>query len=144
MKRIICIVLSVLMLLSLLAGCSRSTSVGYNRDYSGAGTNTEKSFRIAGAWTKTGVGTHFHSGPDMGPIGMYSVEGCMQYTRSTNHFTYLIAEDFIHASDDLNDDVKDGESVIVIRDNAKWHDGGKVGHYELLCSVLQHPDHLCI
>ena len=126
MKRIICLALSALMLLSLLVGCAGGTSVGYNKDYSGAGTNTDKTFRIAGGWTKTGVGTHFHSGPDMGPIGMYALEGCMQYTRSTEHFTYLIAEDFIHASDDANDDVKDGESVIVIRDNAKWHDGGKV------------------
>ena len=126
MKRMICLALSILMLLSLLVGCSGGASVGYNRDYSGAGTNTDKSFRIAGAWTKTGVGTHFHSGPDMGPIVMYSLEGCMQYTRSTEHFTYLIAEDFIHANDDPDDDVHDGESVIVIRDNAKWHDGGKV------------------
>ena len=126
MKRIICIALCAAMLLSLLVGCSSGTSVGYDKDYSGAGTNTDKTYRIAGGWTKTGVGTHFHSGPDMGPIGMWSLEGCMQYTRSTEHFTYLIAEKFIHASDDANDDVKDGESVIVIRDNAKWHDGGKV------------------
>ncbi len=126
MKRKLCFALSILLVLTLLAGCFGRSSVGYSRDYSGAGTNTDKSFRIAGGWTKTGVGTHFHSGPDMGPIVMYSLEGCMQYTRSTEHFTYLIAEDFVHASDDPNDDVKDGESVIVIRDNAKWHDGGKV------------------
>ena len=126
MKRMICIALSALMLLSLLVGCSGGTSVGYNKDYSGAGTNTDRSFRIVGGWTKTGIGTHFHSGPDMGPVVMYSIEGCMQYTRGTKHFTYLVAEDFVHAADDPNDDVKDGESVIVIRDNAKWHDGGKV------------------
>lgn len=126
MKKIICIALCLLMMLSLLSGCVGGTSIGYSKDYSGTGTNADKSFRIAGAWTKTGVGTHFHSGPDMGPIVMYTVEGCMQYTRSTEHFTYLIAEDFIHADDDPNDDVYEGESVIVIRDNAKWHDGGKV------------------
>jgi len=142
MKRIICIALCAVMLLSLLVGCGGGTSVGYDKDYSGPGTNTDKTYRIAGGWTKTGVGTHFHSGPDMGPIGMWSLEGCMQYTRSTEHFTYLIAEKFIHASDDLNDDVKDGESVIVIRDNAKWHDGGKVvamdvmSYYALCYSTL--------
>lgn len=73
MKKIICLVLSILMLLPLLVGCSNGTSAGYNKDYSGTGTNTDKSFRISGSWTKTGVGTHFHSGPDMGPIGTYGV-----------------------------------------------------------------------
>jgi len=142
MKRICCILLVVLLTVSLFAACTPTAEVGYSKDYSGPGTNTEKSFRIAGGWTKTGVGTHFHSGPDMGPIGMYCLEGCMQYTRSTTHFTYLIAEDFVHANDDPNDDVLDGESVIVIRDNAKWHDGGKVvamdimSYYALAYSTL--------
>lgn len=142
MKKFFCFLLSVLMVVGLLSGCSGNVEAGYSGDYSGAGTNTEKVFRIAGAWTKTGVGTHFASGPDMGPIGTYCLEGCMQYVRNTDHFTYLIAEAFIHADDDANDDVYDGESVIVIRDGAKWHDGGRVvamdimGYYALCSTTL--------
>lgn len=142
MKKAVSIILLLVVALTLLAACGKKVEAGYSKNYNGAGTNTEKSFRIAGGWTKTGVGTHFASGPDMGPIGMYCLEGCMQYVRNTDHFTYLIAEKFIHADDDPNDDVKDGESVIVIRDNAKWHDGGKVvamdimGYYALCRTTL--------
>lgn len=142
MKKLICLTLALMMALGIFAGCSNNVEKGYTGDYTGAGTNTDKSFRIAGAWTKTGVGTHFGSGPDMGPIGIYCLEGCMQYTRNTDHFTYLLAEKFIHADDDPNDDVLPGESVIVIRDNAKWHDGGKVvamdimGYYALAYTTL--------
>ena len=126
MKKGICLLLAAILVIALIPGCGAGTNAGYTKDYSGPGTNTDRSLRIAGSWTKTGVGTHFGSGPDMGPIGMYCLEGCMQYTRNTDHFVYLIAEAFVHANDDPNDDVNDGESVIVIRDNAKWHDGGKV------------------
>lgn len=142
MKKIISLIVLLAIALTMLVSCVNSVEAGYSKDYSGAGTNTDKSFRISGGWTKTGVGTHFGSGPDMGPIGMYCLEGCMQYVRNTEHFTYLIAEKFIHADDDPNDDVNDGESVIVIRDNAKWHDGGKVvamdimGYYALCTTTL--------
>lgn len=142
MKKIISVLTLLVMLLTVFAACGNNVEAGYSKDYSGAGSNTDKSLRISGGWTKTGVGTHFASGPDMGPIGMYCLEGCMQYVRNTEHFTYLIAEKFVHAADDANDDVQDGESVIVIRDNAKWHDGGKVtamdimGYYALCTTTL--------
>jgi len=125
-RKIMCIAIVVVCLLCLCACGNNNIEAGYSKDYSGKGTNTDSTFRIVGGWTKTGIGTHFGSGPDMGPVGMYTIEGCMQYVRNTTHFTYLIAEKFIHANDSLTDDCNDGESIIVIRDNAKWHDGGKV------------------
>lgn len=142
MKKIIAVVALLAIALTMLISCGNKVEKGYSKDYAGAGLNSDKSLRVAGGWTKTGVGTHFASGPDMGPIGMYCLEGCMQYVRNTEHFTYLIAEKFVHADDDPDDDVNDGESVIVIRDGAKWHDGGKVvamdimGYYALCTTTL--------
>ncbi len=109
-------------LLSLMAGmligCGPKEIGGFPNYLTAPGKNPEKSYRIASSWTKTGIGTHFHSGPDAGPVIMYSLEGCMQYVRTSTKFYYLVAESFTH-----NDD---HTSVIKIRDNAKWHNGDDV------------------
>lgn len=103
-------------------GCGGGAIGGF--DYASAGQNSDSTLRITGAWTKTGIGTHFHSGPDAGPVIMYSVEGCMQYVRTTKDFYYLLAERFEHRDDHT--------SLIRIRPDAKWHDGEPVVAMDIL------------
>ncbi|MCI2068980.1 MAG: ABC transporter substrate-binding protein [Bacilli bacterium] len=115
-----------------MASCQEADTTGYTKDYTAKGSNADKSFHIVGNWTKTGIGTHFACGADPGPVGMYTIEGCMQYARDTKYFSYLIAEKFIHGDESQTDDVENGTSVIKIRDNAYWHDGGKVTAMDIL------------
>ena len=109
----------------LLTGCSSSTSLVYSGDYSvTANKNTEKSLRIAGAWTKTGFSNHFHGGGDAGPMIIYGIEGLVQYVRTTEEFYYELAESITHKDD--------GTSIVKIRDNAKWHNGDPVVAIDIL------------
>lgn len=124
MKKFLSAIAMCLLCAYLFVACGGPVEIG-GYDYSTPGTNTEGTFRITGAWTKTGVGTHFHSGPDAGPIIMYCVEGCMQYVRTTTDFYYLLAESFEH-----NDD---STSIIHIREDAKWFDGEPVVAMDILC-----------
>ncbi len=113
---------SIFGIVSVLLACQPKEIGGY--DYSVQGKNEESTLRIIGGWTKTGVGTHFHAGPDAGPGVMFALEGCMQYVRTSTKFYYLLAESFTH-----NDD---STSIIKIRDDAYWHDGNPVVAMDIL------------
>ncbi len=107
----------------LLSACTKNQIVsGY--DYNQDGTNTNSTLRVVGGWTKTGIGTHFHSGPDAGPVIIYSLEGLMQYVRTSDKFFYLLAESFEHYNDST--------SIITIREDATWHDGSQFVAMDIL------------
>lgn len=103
-------------LLTSLVACGSNASGGLVHPYSQSlGKNPNKVLRTIGSWTKTGIVNQWHSGTDAGPVIMYCVEGLVQYVRTTNTYYYLLAESI--QSD------KDGNTIIKLRENAKWHDG---------------------
>lgn len=98
-------------------------SVGYSNYSDHGGSNNDKVLRIFGSWTKTGIGTHYHAGPDAGPLVIFGLEGLAQYVRTTNEIVMLLAESFEH----------DGNTTTVtIREDAKWQDGYPVESMDFL------------
>ena len=116
MKKIVCLLLIAVMLV-VLPGCSKKRQVsGLETPYSESlGKNPTKTLRTIGTWTKTGIVNHWHSGTDAGPMIMYGVEGLVQYVRTTDTYYYLLAENV--------ETLENGDTLIHIRPNAKWHDG---------------------
>lgn len=114
-KRIICLLL-IVCLLAVLCGCSNNDVGGLENSYDEPlGKNPSKTLRTIGSWTKTGIVNHWHSGTDAGPMIMYGVEGLVQYVRTTDTYYYLLAESV--------ETVENGDTIIHLRQNAKWHDG---------------------
>lgn len=98
-----------------LNGCAAKTATALKNYSSPAGLNTDKTLKILGSWTKTGIMNHYHTGTDGGPIIMYGVEGLIQNVRTTNKYYYILAESVEHKDDHT--------SLIHIRPEAKWQNG---------------------
>lgn len=103
-----------------LSACGKGAPVGYEGYGIKPGKNQEKVMRMIGDWTKTGIGTHYHSGPDAGPLVMFGIEGLCQYVRTTDKIYMLLAESI--ETDPENNTV----SIVKLRDNAYWTDGEPV------------------
>lgn len=129
--RIVAVVLVALSLATLTMGC-KTNQTGYDGYDTEHGTNTEKTLRIFGTWTKTGIGTHYNCGADAGPLVIFGLEGLAQYVRTTDEIVMLLAESFTH----------DGNTTTVkLRDNAYWHDGYPVISKDIMgCWYLNHDE----
>lgn len=111
-------------ILSMLTACSsQAIEKGYKGYNTQHGKNTEKVMKMFGSWTKTGIGTHYHSGQDAGPLVIFGLEGLAQYVRTTDEIVYLLAESITHEGN---------VTTVKIRDNAKWHDGYAVESMDFL------------
>lgn len=113
-----------LLISSLLVSCgnnpsnllSGTSTKGLMTPYDTAlGKNPEKTLRIIGAWTKTGIVNQWHAGTDAGPMIMYGIEGLVQYVRTTDTYYYLLAESVTEDAD--------GNTIIKIRPKACWQNG---------------------
>ncbi len=83
----------------------------------GQSLNAEKSFRVISSWEKSGVGSHFNSGKNIGPLATFSVEGLYQYIRSTDEIIPMLADGMpVHSDDGLSTTVK-------IKEKACWQNG---------------------
>lgn len=137
MKKFYCMIrgmamlMVVLLLGTLLAACQKNP-VGYDGYGTKPGTNKDKTLRIFGSWTKTGIGTHYNCGADGGPLVIFGLEGLAQYVRTTDEIVMLLAESFTH----------DGNKTTVkLRDNAYWHDGYPVISKDIMgCWYLNHDE----
>ena len=103
-----------LILCMLFAVSCKNVSIGYEGYLTEKGTNTQKSLRMFGNWTKTGIGTHYNCGADAGPFVIFGLEGLAQYIRTTDEIVMLLAESFTHEGN---------VTKVKLRDNANWHDG---------------------
>ncbi len=121
----------VLLVGTLFAACQKNP-VGYDGYGTKPGTNKDKTLRIFGSWTKTGIGTHYNCGADGGPLVIFGLEGLAQYVRTTDEIVMLLAESFTH----------DGNKTTVkLRDNAYWHDGYPVISKDIMgCWYLNHDE----
>lgn len=94
------------------AGCKRQES-----DLNATGTNPDKVFRTVGTWEKTGLGSHYNCGTNIGPVQYFAIEGLYQYVRSTDEIFPMLAADMpVHSTDGKT-------TTITIRENAKWQNG---------------------
>lgn len=106
-----------------LASCSGGIKPGYEGYNTNHGKNKDEVLRIFGSWTKTGIGSHYHNGPDAGPLVMYGLEGLAQYVRTTDKIVMLLADKFEHAGN---------KTTVTLRDDAYWHDGEPVESMDFL------------
>ena len=65
----------VCMCLGVMTGCTQGAELGT------PGTNPDKVFRVVGSWEKTGIGSHYNSGTNIGPVQYFAIEGLYQYVR---------------------------------------------------------------
>lgn len=94
--------------IGILTSCGGGGKLSYNED---------DSFKMVGSWEKTGIGTHYNSGNNIGPVEYFAIEGLYQYVRSTDEIHCMLAESLPeHSEDGLMTTVK-------IRENAKWQNG---------------------
>src|SRR5690606_9869729 len=78
--------------------------------------NSEKTFKIISSWERNGIVNHYNGGTDIGPLNWFSVEGLYTYVRSTDEIVPQLA-------DGPMDHISDTETIIKIKENAKWHNG---------------------
>lgn len=67
----------------------------------------------AHSWTAEGLGGHFFSGADMGPVSWYVAEGLGDYLRTQDEVYYSTAKSIEHSSDHT--------SIVKLREDVKWH-----------------------
>ncbi len=87
---------------------------GYEGYLTNSGKNADKVLRTFGSWTRTGIGTHYHAGPDAGPLVIFGLEGLAQYVRTTDEIVMLLAEKFEHNGN---------KTTVTLREDAYWQDG---------------------
>lgn len=116
------LLLSIVAIFSVTS-CGAQVNEGYEGYLTQPGKNQNSVLRIFGSWTKTGIGTHYHSGPDAGPFVIFGLEGLAQYVRTTDKIVMLLAEKFEHNGN---------TTTVTIRDNAYWHDGQPVVSMDFL------------
>ena len=101
----------VWMCLGVMTGCAQGAELGT------PGTNPDKVFRVVGSWEKTGIGSHYNSGTNIGPVQYFAIEGLYQYVRSTDEIYPMLAESMpVHSEDGST-------TTVTIRENAKWQNG---------------------
>ena len=101
----------VCMCLGVMTGCTQGAELGT------PGTNPDKVFRVVGSWEKTGIGSHYNSGTNIGPVQYFAIEGLYQYVRSTDEIYPMLAESMpVHSEDGST-------TTVTIRENAKWQNG---------------------
>lgn len=108
MKKIISVLVVLLLALTCLFACSPTVEI--------VNVNTEKTFRTLGTWEKSGIRNHYNGGTGIGPLETFAIEGLYQYVRSTDEIVPMLADGPI-------DHISDTESVIKIKQNAKWQNG---------------------
>lgn len=64
------------------------------------------------SWTEEGLGGHYYSGANMGPVSWYVVEGLGDYLRTQDYVYLTTAESIVHNGDQT--------SVITLRKDVKW------------------------
>lgn len=64
------------------------------------------------SWTEEGLGGHYYSGANMGPVSWYVVEGLGDYLRTEDYVYYTTAQSIEHG--------QDGTSVITLREGVTW------------------------
>lgn len=119
-RKISKILLGICFSLSLTSCIGSKVIAGYEGYLTQPGKNKEKVMKMIGGWTKTGIGSHYHSGPDAGPLVMFGLEGLAQYVRTSDKIYMLLAESIETDPDNQN------VSIVKIRDNAYWTDGNPV------------------
>lgn len=99
-KRIlVCAACLLFTLAGLLGGCS--------------GKSTDNSELVyVHSWTEEGLGGHYYSGANMGPVSWYVVEGLGDYLRTQDYVYYTTAERIDHGADST--------SVVTLREGVKW------------------------
>lgn len=98
LKKILClIVLSVLVFVT--------TSCDITSD-------DETELTYVHSWTAEGLGGHFFSGAEMGPVSWYVVEGLGDYLRTQDYVYLSLAKSITHDSAT--------ETTVVLRDDAYW------------------------
>lgn len=113
-KRLACVI-CLLLCAVFAAGCTNCG--GGADDLDRKGTNPDAVFRVVGVWEKTGIGSHYNSGTNIGPVQYFAIEGLYQYVRSTDEIFPMLAESMPqHSEDGLTTTIK-------IRSNAKWQNG---------------------
>lgn len=111
MKKLLIVLVTSLMFISLV-GCTNNNGLN-----DGEITNPNRVFRVLDNWEKSGIGSHYNSGTNIGPLAKFSVEGLYQYIRSTDEIIPMLASDLpVHSVDGLS-------TTIHIRDNAYWQNG---------------------
>jgi peptidoglycan hydrolase-like protein with peptidoglycan-binding domain len=80
------------------------------------------------SWTAEGLGGHFFSGADMGPVSWYVVEGFGDFLRTQDYVYYTTAKSIEHSPDST--------SVVTLRDDVFWQ------HTDIQDIVLTPPDEL--
>lgn len=64
------------------------------------------------SWTSEGLGGHYYSGANMGPVSWYVVEGLGDYLRTEDYVYFSTAKGVEHFDDNT--------SVITLRDDVRW------------------------
>lgn len=112
MKKKLAVLMCLLLTVVMAAGCGRGAV-----DFEKRGTNPDAVFRVVGSWEKTGLGSHYNSGTNIGPVQYFAIEGLYQYVRSTDEIFPMLAESMpSHSEDGLTTTIK-------IRAGAKWQNG---------------------
>lgn len=132
LKKIGCVLASLVMGTTVLVGC-----VGGG----GGGGNPDKSFSMVATWTASGLVNHYDSNTTCNAFDYFVVEGMWRYVRSTDEiFCQLAAELPIHSEapieqykDAMGEDaydyyVENGATTVPvttgkIREDAKWQNG---------------------
>ncbi len=106
MKKILSVLCALCVLLSLvsLSGCK-----GKPKD------NSELVY--VHSWTEEGLGGHYYSGANMGPVSWYVVEGLGDYLRTQDHVYLTTAESIDHNSDHT--------SVVTLKEGVTWQHTGE-------------------
>lgn len=112
MKKLVSILMLLLCTITLI-GCDDGSD-GFIEEEN---TNPDKVLRILDSWERSGIGSHYNSGTNIGPLAKFSVEGLYQYIRSTDEIIPMLAESMPqHSANGL-------KTTIKIRDNAYWANG---------------------
>lgn len=101
-KKSLALAVAVCMIVCLCVGMS-----GCNGE---AEQNSELTY--VHSWTEEGLGGHYYSGANMGPVSWFVVEGLGDYLRTQDYVYYSTAESIVHNADNT--------SVITLREGVTW------------------------
>jgi len=100
-----------------------------------SGGDKNQTLTYVHSWTAEGLGGHFFSGADQGPVSWYVVEGLGDYLRTQDYVYLTTAQEITHNQDHT--------SIVTLRDDVKWHGSNEsfcamdvVGYYYLNTSTL--------
>jgi ABC-type oligopeptide transport system substrate-binding subunit len=124
MKKIISLIICMCLLAGLTISCKSCKK-----------KNNSNELVYVHSWTAEGLGGHFYSGANMGPVSWYVVEGLGDYLRTQDYVYYTTAKSIEHDTNHT--------SIVTLRDDVYWQGSNNkftsmdvVGFYYLNTSTL--------